>query len=1441
MQKERNERRKEKKIRVGRRKTVGPNAVLSKTRGTLPPGNSSYGGYEYQILVTIWAALDLVLAKQATLEVIIEPPSREDLEAALCTEPDNASSGLASDLESFQLVLQAKTRSTGPWSSKDISRILCGKNPVQGAPGMARRLPAIEALCANPTQHYVFVTDQGLQKTLTPFRVGSLLERSEAKMLPPNSRNRVPTDKQAAVAGRIALCDRVTTELLGLRIERLLTLHGHVPLTKQADCLRDLKDAVRSRLQGGANGLWTRDELLDVLTRHGGSIMSTRAMDHYVAPRSFDRIQRALDTMHAVIITGPSGTGKTLTADVLEQRLRAEAPYLVVGEQHGPGYARQHLVTDGPVLFHLRDPWGSNRLSPEGDRWSNELPKLLRHASENRKFLVTSRADVLEGAGLEMPSDLSQCVVPIEIEDYDDDRRARIYDRMCRGLTGRTLDAALQHRPRVMNSLRRPYEIDRFFATIAAEDLEAPRAISAIIADSQIDAISRVVALQVEGWEPSGSSAAAVVWGLLSAREAVAVEVIERVRRALTLVPKAPVIEIDSFIDFLVAGRSIRKNHGTLTFYHPRVEDGLRIALRRHPGTTERILGMLCDVLVRWDRPPAGTDWGTETALGILRAALKLERVSPVPGQSTRARIDDFLVTIALSAHPRQGREEAMRDLARLSSEEHIPGKLARLLLEGERAENAMLRDFWFAPPLSNPEAKHLGRHKLTALILRAFVQDVLPTTHRHYVVELVPLLLRICPDLTNVFVQTALDTVGFESPVINIEVVVTGACRGEQPPYDDLIKAFAAATRKADEWYAGYKETYRQAEEHEVDALVADHIVDEPSERYHNSREAMKTLIASRRAREGFQWILSHPERSVLVEAWAELLADAHQGGDYDELRALISASEGWHRGKAWLAAAKQWDSRLVDMLESDLIRVDIADHEIGSALIQALAASTPGSQKWVESAVRLAQTVPLERQLELVLDLAQFDGDLETAEAKGNWMRRFVDDLPSAAKNIGGAILDLLEENDPSELSVRFSPSDSNCLRQVLPLASIPLATPLICIATAAGIDPVKTAHRLLASDDERAGRAAVFALSHCGTTNVAQEALGTALRHFRWRVRKDALFSLVALYPDGERAAILAAAEDPSADVRLAFAEAMREQRWPEAIDSLIALVEDRRDFSSDRVFGSQPSWAIYRVARAAARALAAYNDLPRPAVDKLLALASGPACEDPFVTCEVFGALSLLADARVDSVLIAGLAGRGLGESLQYRPLAQAAGWALVDRVLAGSFSRSLGADAMLAACIDASPAVASPVLIAVGTLGDQGRVADALGRLEELGRSERIQLVLASWAAAGHRRGNLPELQVLPAPIEQLFASMETAKDRKPSIQDPALTSWSRSLDQHRDVEGTTAWLLNASFGLPISTHDFEPRAYRLPERVSVMTMRSLTPLREEYLGLDDGF
>ncbi|HYR08224.1 MAG TPA: hypothetical protein VEQ60_10665, partial [Longimicrobium sp.] len=315
--------------------------------------------------------------------------------------------------------------------------------------------------------------------------------------------------------------------------------------------------------------------------------------------------------------------------------------------------------------------------------------------------------------------------------------------------------------------------------------------------------------------------------------------------------------------------------------------------------------------------------------------------------------------------------------------------------------------------------------------------------------------------------------------------------------------------------------------------------------------------------------------------------------------------------------------------------------------------------------------------------------------------------------------------------------------------------------------------------------------------------------------------------------DRPALVSVADDRSADVRLAWAKLMQERLWPEALESLVKLLSDRRDFGNDYALRAGASWAQFRVARAAANSLGAYDTLPVEVIDALLSAAGDIGNRDPFVACAALSALALKDDARIPPALLAGLSTPGMSGAPRYRPLAQAASWALYNRALVGKLEMN---DSKLAeAATNASFEVAGPLLMAFGAVGGPARQA-LLSNLAAGGLAARVELVLVAAAA----ENKLPSEGV--ARIYELLALLsagERLESLNPADRD-ALTTWSLSLDPDADVQRHSVWLASKAFSLPVQEGVDDPDAFLLPKRMNVMTIRSFSPAREEYPGPDDG-
>ncbi len=169
-----------------------------------------------------------------------------------------------------------------------------------------------------------------------------------------------------------------------------------------------------------------------------------------------------------------------------------------------------------------------------------------------------------------------------------------------------------------------------------------------------------------------------------------------------------------------------------------------------------------------------------------------------------------------------------------------------------------------------------------------------------------------LAADLSEAF-WGALDSIaGPGGPWENIDVIVTGALAGDASDYERAIERFARSEAEADAWFEGFARDLYEAQEHTVDADAADHITEEPGERYFNSRNGMKMVVRLRRRCEGVTWIAGHPHRKLLLSALTDLIAQSRRTPPIAELDFLLANADGWVRDQAWFAVERHWDDAL-------------------------------------------------------------------------------------------------------------------------------------------------------------------------------------------------------------------------------------------------------------------------------------------------------------------------------------------------------------------------------------------------------------------------------------------------------------------------------------------------------------------------------------------------
>jgi hypothetical protein len=178
---------------------------------------------------------------------------------------------------------------------------------------------------------------------------------------------------------RRAIWGVLTECLLDLEINDILPSLLRVPQSRQAECRSRLRDEARRRVHGTGPGVWTREDLLSVIRGSGGYLASAPQLEAFVPPANYQALSDLLERRNGLVITGPSGTGKTWTALALvdQARQRHSAPEIIqVNVNNGPSSMRT-LIDTGPKLFYVEDPWGQYSLRG----WRRRLDRAIAKAA----------------------------------------------------------------------------------------------------------------------------------------------------------------------------------------------------------------------------------------------------------------------------------------------------------------------------------------------------------------------------------------------------------------------------------------------------------------------------------------------------------------------------------------------------------------------------------------------------------------------------------------------------------------------------------------------------------------------------------------------------------------------------------------------------------------------------------------------------------------------------------------------------------------------------------------------------------------------------------------------------------------------------------------------------------------------------------------------------
>lgn len=1131
-------------------------------------GAHSLAGYDYQVDVSIWLALDVMLGSGLTQMIELEPGSEEDIEAQLADdEPGRVSTRAA--LDGYTLVVQAKLRSGDAWTVKGISALL--------KHGSASRLSALARL-ATPTIRYLLITSAALNggtRGLAVKHAGSWPKKSA---MPPSLAKELPPD----APGRVAVIGSLSEEHLIQDIKRLLIERFGVPNSRWVECLRSLRDEARLRVRRAGEGRWRREELALVIRNHDGYLASSPQLDDYVQPQNWQDLRDAMaGPKYAAIIVGQSGTGKTLATDKLYEDLRREIPGLTrVRIRRGPQQLRDDQ-TPSPVLYDIEDPWGRYDFDPSSRPWNDQLSQFLGSARADRLIIATSRQDVAMSSGA--LKSVEPWLVPLEAEHYGKSERLQLYRTRIKTLPRDVQLLATEAERRVLDSLATPLEIEKFFDALRTMGRPERNLHQAFIADAIGKALEQsiefTVVQQIE--EREDESAAAIIWGFLKASDRLSLNVLRSLD--LELAEHVPALRkgVTPLVDFFVAARNLRSDHGYVTYYHPRVEAGIERALKRHSVPVSTALRTLCKLLTDPDGP--GEDWGAGVAARITAASKRVPELTLVPRGEAARKIDAWLS--ARLADPACNIDEYLRLTAAAGSPASNAAEFARYILH---RPNLGFEGFsiWSRPDHPDSWYELLEADPAVTAIAVRFIKDKLPNDGTYYDVSLVEELNRLAPDLSNVYLETAAEMVRYGA-TSSSDVIAAGALQ-DLDGFERIVDSAVRVCTPTDD-------AQREAREARL-AIINDVYNSDYAEHLSQNDDGYTawdflTAYADRvREKKGWRILAEHRHARPLLTHWMRSLSEEAESiapSDDEMTGAFLAAFDREEEEALWTVLRLHWNSKYREQLISRIQEGSVfksVRHVALACLIEHAPDRLP------PTLAKLRQDGCNERLVELMIDFGQLQhqgGKRGAKQAAAAAVVKRLDpvyqELIEVARNSARDERPPLSQDAIDLLGI--SPKMSPLVRMLRIDRHADLSG-----SVRADIDWI-----LAHSDDSDACVEAIDAAIELRMDDVVRLALGHQFSH----VVAKAIISVAGLAEAPLPATLLALANAEGSPVRKALAGVLVAKPHRNHLPVLLHLAKDQWSSSSQH-YGEDD---LFPIARLAVEAIANMGPLEREILEKL----------------------------------------------------------------------------------------------------------------------------------------------------------------------------------------------------------------------------------------------
>lgn len=1141
---------------------------------------AAQAGYDYQLDVSILAALRLLLISKAATRITLEPANEEDLEADLAPRVPGRIEPHAMIAGGYKLVVQVKMRTGEPWSIEDL-RDLLEHGAGEHKAGRTKALHHLD----DPNTRYLLVTNAAAKGVARDLLVEGFEETADKDRFPKT----LKTTLKKKPEGRVAIWEGLTEKQLASDTDELLNLL-HVPETHRPNLIERLRVEARRRTRASTPGIWTREDLLATIRLSGGFLASEASLESFVPPANFDAMVERLNARGAVVLRGPSGTGKTQAAlklCELARKRNGALEVVTVGADHTPSSTRK-LVDTGPTLFYVDDPWGQYSLLGGSEAWTEELPKLLAKANPDHQFVITSRSDMMQSA--KVGDSLNLWSIELDAEHYREGRLAAIHDHRMDALPPDLQTKAYGFRREALDAFETPLQIDLYFTNMLAGPLEGEQDYAffrRLLKLAQRGAVRDVVDKSLTAIDRHGFSA--VIWALLAARSQLDRGQLTALQRVLRGIDRDLGDGLEKAVDRLVAMRHLRQPARLVSFSHPSVREGFEAFLLNDWSRTEGACADLVAALVTLQGGYRA--WGLETAARVVEVARNLStrvpdldppfEASPASREAIDAWLDESLLDPSSDFLP-------LLDLASdVGTEASVPSKVARWLLKGIQRGGSVFLENWSPPVFDEDWYEAVSVDPRSALVAGRFIREGLPWDRGNYGPRFAEKLDRIATGLTPAFADAALTMVGsgFE---VNADAVAKGAIRdveGFEPVLTAALDDLANDRRRAEQEGA---EQWRAIEDGERDYGAEEGFQSQHEGDGYTSGAFVDAYVERLRADGHWHAIAEHPRVTEFAARWARAIAISRTPTDLNELYAVLEATRGTDaEQEAWWALRENWVPELEAALAARLgavpadprVREEIAvcaltraPKMLGEA-IGARANDPAGQLIWIaamhatRSRLGSSRTKKIARVTKaLSPDLAAIAAALATKRHK--------------ARPVGAATVALM-----LKAATTLPPE---VLHHIVP----------VILASGSDAKPAIRRWLQLARDKDLAiGAAEAAALTGDHVL------LELALRHDRADARRVAMLRLVEDMADPLPREILALASDAGSRVRRALVAILSKRPHPDHLPVLLGLARDTWS-NAEPYYDMEEN---YKIAQEAVFGLAHYGPLDDATFGELLDLA------------------------------------------------------------------------------------------------------------------------------------------------------------------------------------------------------------------------------------------